>query len=249
MKKQLGLIGKTLKHSFSQKYFTDKFEREGLSDEWDYSLFELGKIEEIESIFTTYPNLVGLNVTIPYKLEVMDYLDWISTEAQNIGAVNTIVIENGQKKGLNTDVIGFRESLENFIGEDRDIKALVLGTGGASRAVTYVLEQMDIAYIVVSRSPDKDEISYTEIDAIVMEDHRLVINTTPVGTYPDIYASPNIPYQFLTRDHYLFDLVYNPEVTEFMKKGDQHYAHVQNGYEMLVGQAEAAWDMWKKVSI
>ncbi len=244
MKNQLGLIGKTLKHSFSKAYFEKKFSENGLSEEWAYDLYELAEIEEIEELWQSNLNLRGLNVTIPYKQEVIPYLDSLSREANEIGAVNTIKIKDGQKKGYNTDVIGFRDSLLDFLDGDTDLSALVLGTGGASLGIKYVLDDLEIKYAVVSRNKDKGDLTYTNLDSHTIEDHRLIINCTPAGTYPKIYDCPDIPYEFLTKRHYLYDLVYNPEVTEFMKRGEQNYAAATNGYAMLVGQAEAAWEIW-----
>ncbi|MEO9964550.1 MAG: shikimate dehydrogenase [Reichenbachiella sp.] len=243
--RRFGLIGKTLKHSFSKKYFTEKFTNEGITN-CQYDLFELENISEIEDLLKSHEDsLVGLNVTIPYKKLVIPYLDEIDVHAQSIGAVNTIQIHpDGRLIGHNTDYFGFIQALKNdWVLEGKS--ALVLGTGGASEAVKAALTNLGIPYLVVSRESGENRLSYQELSASdTLAGHQLVINTTPLGTFPQVDKKPDLPYEQLTADHLLFDLVYNPEITAFMQAGLDKRAKVKNGYQMLVGQAEAAWEIW-----
>lgn len=246
--KTFGLIGFPLGHSFSRRFFEEKFSVEKLSD-YEYVNFELKDISEFPSIFKHKDNICGLNCTIPYKQQIIPFLDEMDDVATKIGAVNTIKINrNGGQvklKGFNTDVIGFEQSLSLMLGTVRP-RAMVLGTGGASKAVIYVLAKMGIDYVQVSRtaSPTKGYITYSDIEESLMDDCKLIINTTPLGTFPKVDGAPDIPYQYLTSKHFLFDLVYNPEVTTFLKKGLEHGASIKNGSEMLKGQAIAAWNIW-----
>lgn len=242
--KEYGLIGRPLGHSNSARYFTDKFRREGI-DDCSYSLFELPSIEELPRLLAEHPDLRGFNVTIPYKREVMRYLDDLSLEARNIGAVNCVKRDGGRLVGYNTDAIGLRQSLARFLDRLPE-RALILGTGGASQAVQYILAEAGIAFDLVSRDPAKGNYTYDNLPCEVVEAARLIVNATPVGTYPNVDEAPRIPYAFVSPDHYLFDLVYNPPVTAFLDYGNQRGAHVCNGQEMFVGQAEAAWDIWNK---
>lgn len=239
--KKFGLIGFPLSHSFSKKYFEEKFQRERITD-YCYDLFELKNIEEFPSILKSNPDLVGLNVTIPYKESVIDYLDDISNEAQEIGAVNCIKIEKGKLKGFNTDTFGFENSLKRFLTRNPD-QTFILGTGGSSKAVAFVLKKLNFPFINVSREKKADCISYTEI-ASVMKTKNLYINTTPLGMFPVINAAPGIPYELLSVNDFLFDLVYNPAETEFLKRGRLHGTKTQNGLEMLQLQAEKSWEIW-----
>jgi shikimate dehydrogenase len=243
MSAQYGLIGRRIGHSFSERFFGEKFRREGIDA--SYGLFPLPSIDELPALIQSMPQLQGFNVTIPYKEEVMVYLDSLDPEAQEVGAVNCVKIENGKLRGYNTDVYGFRNSLLGFLGEERPY-ALVLGTGGAAKAVTYVLRGLGIDYISVSRSGKDGAVTYEDLiaDADIVGSHRLIVNTTPLGTYPDVDSAPVIPWEAVLPVHYLFDLVYNPEQTLFMKKGAALGARVMNGYEMLVGQAERSWEIW-----
>ncbi|RYY39435.1 MAG: shikimate dehydrogenase [Chitinophagaceae bacterium] len=241
--KRFGLIGRTLKHSFSKGYFTDKFLQEQRSD-CVYELYELDTIGAFPLLVAANPDLAGLNVTIPYKKEIIPFLDSLDPHAEAIGAVNTIRFENGKLEGYNTDWIGFRNALEPLLG-GRSVHALVLGTGGAAAAVRYALGQMSIPLQSVSRQRTNENISYEDLDARVLKAHQLIVQTTPLGTWPDVDGLPLLPYEALTPDHLLFDLVYNPEVTEFLRKGQERGATIRNGYEMLVGQAEAAWEIWQ----
>ena len=240
--KQYGLIGKKLGHSFSQKYFTEKFEAEGIEG-CEYSLFELGHIEEVKDLLQK-PNLAGLNVTIPYKQEVIPYLDELDETAQAVGAVNVIKpLGHNKWKGFNSDCLGFRDSLLPWLPNSYP-KALVLGTGGASKAVCYVLEEAGIDYKVVSRNPEEGQLSYAELTKTHAEEYKLWINTTPLGMFPKVEAKPDLPYEALGEENYLYDLVYNPDITAFMHEGADRGAKVQNGLPMLHGQAEAAWAIW-----
>ena len=237
-----GLIGYPLGHSFSKKYFADKFEREGITGNV-YELYPLEQIGQIEELLNSNPNLAGLNVTIPYKEQVIAYLDSMSPVVEEIGACNCIHIQEGRLMGHNTDVIGFSRSLLPKL-KPHHKKALILGTGGSSKAVAYTLKELNIPFLQVSRNPSEGMIGYEEMDQSMLEAHTLLINTTPVGMYPDIEKAPAIPYQFIGADHYLFDLVYNPERTRFLKEGAMRGATVENGSDMLVIQAEASWEIW-----
>jgi shikimate dehydrogenase len=240
--KLFGLIGYPLSHSFSKKYFTDKFQKEGIDDS-RYELFPIEKIDDISSLLDENFDLTGLNVTIPYKEQVIPYLHELSPAVQSIGACNCIHVVNGRLVGYNTDVIGFQKTLEPQLREHHT-KALVLGTGGAAKAVHHVLKLKGIEYIEVSRSARGEVISYDQIDEELMCSHTLIINTTPLGMYPHVDAAPNIPYAFLGRQHYLYDLVYNPNPTLFLKNGIDKGATVENGSEMLRIQAEESWKIW-----
>jgi len=240
--KLFGLIGYPLSHSFSKKYFTDKFQQEGIDDS-RYELFPIEKIDDISSLLDENLDLTGLNVTIPYKEQVIPYLHELSPAVQSIGACNCIHVVNGRLVGYNTDVIGFQKTLEPQLREHHT-KALVLGTGGAAKTVHHVLKLKGIEYIEVSRSARGEVISYDQIDEELMCSHTLIINTTPLGMYPHVDAAPNIPYAFLGRQHYLYDLVYNPNPTLFLKNGIDKGATVENGSEMLRIQAEESWKIW-----
>ncbi|MBQ5715876.1 MAG: shikimate dehydrogenase [Alistipes sp.] len=241
--KRFGLIGKKLGHSFSAKYFAEKFEREGLQ-ECDYSLYELPEIECVKEFMLT-PDLVGFNVTIPYKQQIIPYLDALDEQAREVGAVNCVKIErDGRRVGYNADVDGIRLSLDKLLGEEKVSAALILGTGGASQAVQYVLRERGISYKVVSREKSKADLTYDELTQDVMVTHRLIINASPVGMYPACENCPNIPYAMLSGSHYLFDLVYNPLTTRFMELGAEQGAATLSGIDMLYAQAESAWKIW-----
>ena len=241
--REFGLIGKTLKHSFSQKYFEEKFRREQITDA-SYSLFELTDIKQLTEFIRQHPQLVGFNVTIPYKQQIIPYLDELSEEAAAVNAVNTVVIERvGVQiltKGHNTDIIGFRESLREV---DLPKQALVLGTGGAAAAVTYVLENLGCRCTAISRDPQRG-LPYSALNADIIRQHKFIVNCTPLGTYPNINEKPDIPYEGLSGEHFLYDLVYNPSETAFLKEGILRGAKVQNGLQMLHAQAEASWRIW-----
>ncbi len=244
--KRFGLIGKKLGHSFSAKYFAEKFEREGLL-ECDYSLYELPEIECVKEFMLT-PDLVGFNVTIPYKQQIIPYLDTLDAQAREVGAVNCVKIErDGRRVGYNTDVDGIRLSLDKLLGGEKVSAALILGTGGASQAVQYVLRERGVDYKVVSRDKGKADLTYDELTQDVMATHRLIINASPVGMYPACDNAPNIPYAMLSGSHYLFDLVYNPLTTRFMELGAEQGAATLSGIDMLYAQAESAWEIWCRV--
>lgn len=241
--KLLGLIGHPVSHSFSKKYFAQKFAKENIKG-YDYQLFDLPSAEELPQLIETHPNLMGLNVTIPHKQTILPFLNEIDTNAQAIGAVNVIKIEGGLLKGYNSDYYGFKTSLLNQIKQERP-KALVLGTGGASKAVKIALEHLGISYQLVSRTAkSEDVLRYAQLTEKAITEHHLLINTTPLGTSPNTEACPAIPYHALTTQHYLHDLVYNPAETLFMKKGKARGASVKNGLEMLELQAEKSWEIW-----
>ncbi len=239
--KKLGLIGKKLNHSFSKKYFDEKFKEEKLND-WKFDLYELDDLDHLEKLIQT-ENLSGFSVTIPYKLEVMQLCSALSQDASSIGAVNCVKIYGRKLNGYNTDWLGFRDSLDpSFLNKTN--KALVCGTGGASRAIIYALRQMDIEIIQVSSSGRQDYLKYEDLNDDIIRDVQIIINCTHLGTFPNIKECISIPYEFINSNHYCYDLVYNPEETLFLKKCKEKGARVQNGYQMLVNQAELAWEIW-----
>lgn len=258
--KNYGLIGYPLSHSFSKKYFTEKFIAEKIKHT-AYDLYPLEHIKELPTLLHQNPNLCGLNVTIPHKVNVMKYLDWIEHDAKTAGAVNCIKViaespvsaafsgELGIKghdfrlEGYNTDIYGFDGSLSPLLNHHHD-KALILGDGGAARAVKCVLENKGIDYVSVTRKPAEGNILFSELTPHHIAAYKLIINTTPLGTYPNVDECPPIPYEAIGHHHLLFDLVYNPPLTLFMKKGQERGAATKNGYEMLVLQAEKAWEIW-----
>lgn len=239
-----GLIGQHLQHSFSPAYFAHKFEQEAILD-CVYKLFPLAQIEDFRLLLQKDLNLAGLNVTIPYKQAIIPFLDDLSPQALEIGAVNTIQFVKGKLIGHNTDVYGFQTSLEQALSPVHlHSKALILGTGGASKAVAYALQKMNIAYQYVSRVSTKQALSYTMLSPEVIQEHSIIINTTPLGMSPSVKTCPKLPYIALEPKHILFDLVYNPEQTLFLKRGIEQGAKTINGLEMLHLQAEKAWDIW-----
>jgi shikimate dehydrogenase len=263
--KHFGLIGFPLSHSFSKKYFEDKFAHEKIVDH-EYKLFPLEHISGLQALLHEHPNLCGLNVTIPHKITVLKYLDWVSHDAREVGAVNCIRISNespvmaafngevGIKghdfrlEGFNTDIYGFERSLKPLLTNAHE-KALVLGNGGAARAVKFVLDQLNIEYTIVTRKHSDESILFSELTQNMIDEHKLIINTTPLGTSPDVNECPLIPYQYIGSDHLLYDLIYNPEVTLFLQKGIEQGAMIKNGYEMLVLQAEKSWEIWNSKTI
>lgn len=243
-----GLIGYPLTHSFSQRYFTEKFAREGITDS-RYDLFELPDITALPDLFTI-PGLRGLNVTIPHKQAVLPYVNRLDSSAEKIGAVNVIRIEtDGSRTGYNSDYYGFRQSLTEWLTSlnrtTAGLRALVLGTGGASKAVTVALTDLGIAYNYVSRTKTATMLTYDELPN-VLADYELIINGSPVGTYPRIDEAPALPYSLLTNRHLLYDLVYNPAETKFMQLGHQYGAATRNGLRMLELQADKAWEIWQQ---
>jgi len=240
--KQFGLIGRHIDYSFSRAYFAAKFEEENLKD-YNYKNFDLPSIEDAKPLLKR-TDLAGLNVTIPYKKEIMSLVDHLSDEAEKIGAVNTLIFQkDGRVMGANTDCYGFEKALKERLQKHPE-KALILGTGGAAAAIEYVLKKNSITYQFVSRHPEKGQLSYEDLHASGLETTPLIINTTPVGTFPNIEAAPDIPYKQLNKNHILFDLIYNPEKTQFLKNGAQQGATIINGYPMLVYQAEKSWELW-----
>lgn len=241
--RRYGLIGRTLAHSFSQRYFEDKFAREHIADA-EYRLYELSEVADFERLQSSMPDLCGLNVTIPYKQAILPYLDALSSEAEVIGAVNCIDIRDGRMTGYNTDVEGIRATLAGLFDGHTPGAALVLGSGGASRAVQFVLAQWNIPYSIVSRDAAKGNMTYADLDAETLRVHDLIINTTPVGMWPAVDAAPRLPYDLLDSRHMLFDLIYNPEQTLLMRLASARGAAVAGGMEMLRVQAEASWRIW-----
>lgn len=236
--KKLGLIGKNISYSFSKKYFEDKFQKLMLKG-YSYSIFDLNEIDEVKNLFSV-PDLAGFNVTIPYKEKIIDYLDELSDEAKNIGAVNCVLIENGKKTGYNTDAFGFEKTLLLHKKTHHD-SAIILGNGGAAKAVKYVLDKHGIPSVTVSRST---EINYDNLDAATVENHKLIIQCTPVGTFPNVEDCLNFPFEGLSKDHLIIDLIYNPNYTRFIINAAEKGAKTVNGYYMLEQQAEKAWEIW-----
>lgn len=244
--KKYGLIGYPLTHSFSKRFFTEKFEKEGIIS--TYENFEIEKISLFPEVVKNNPEVIGLNVTIPYKEQVIPYLDELDAAAEEVGAVNTVKIDRSKKgyylKGFNTDTFGFETTLKPLLKKYHK-KALILGTGGASKAIKYVLGKLEIDYIAASiEELKKNEITYAEINEKMMEERLLIIHATPLGTHPNVDSYPPIPYNFISSKHLLFDLVYNPAVTKFMEKGKARGATVKNGYDMLLQQALKSYEIW-----
>jgi len=245
MEKIFGLIGATVSHSFSKSYFDEKFFREGLRD-YHYELFPLSKIQEIETLLKENKALCGLNVTLPYKEKVLKYLDEIDPAARKIGAVNVIKVQNGKLKGFNTDSDAFYETIEKWLPKDKSIKALILGSGGSSKAVQQAITKLGIEFKIVSRDKANGDYSYEEINANHKEiaDSHLVINTTPLGMFPNTDSMPALDLDHLMKDHYVYDLIYNPARTKFLQKAEMCGATIKNGLEMLHIQAEKSWQIW-----
>jgi len=239
--KKFGLIGKTLGHSFSKSFFEEKFDKEDIKNA-SYNNFPLDNVDEFKTLIKEH-SFCGMNVTIPYKVSIIPMLDELSEEVKAIGAVNTIQFTQGKLVGYNTDYIGFHNSLKPFL-ENTMEKALILGTGGASKAVVYALEKIGISCTCVSRNPVGTQLNYEDLNEFVIKHHLLIINTTPLGTSPNTDQCPDIPYQFIGDKHLLMDLVYNPSETLFLKKGKHKGANILNGKSMLIHQAEEAWKIW-----
>ncbi|MGD1845154.1 MAG: shikimate dehydrogenase family protein [Salibacteraceae bacterium] len=239
---EFGLIGYPLEHSFSPGWFAKKFQREGITHH-QYRAFPLVRIQDFSDLVRRHPDLAGLNVTIPYKQLIIPFLDRLSPEAIAVSAVNTLAREKGEWVGYNTDIIGFRETLKPLL-KTHHRHALILGSGGASLAVGFVLDQLGIEYRVVSRTPFNNQLAYDALDAVSMDYYSVIINTTPVGMFPHVNHAPTIPYPAIGPQHLLYDLVYNPAETQFLQKGKAQGAQVVNGLGMLEMQAEASWDIW-----
>jgi len=245
MEKIFGLIGLTVSHSFSKSYFDEKFFREGFRD-YRYELFPLKNIGDLETLIKETKGLTGLNVTIPYKEDVMKYLNEVDPAAQRIGAVNVIKFKDGKRIGFNTDSEAFRETLEKWLPKDKKFQALILGTGGSSKAVQEALKKLKIDFKVASRDKAKGDYSYEDINKnhdIITSSH-LIINTTPLGMSPNNDSLPPIDYEHISKDHYVYDLIYNPARTLFLQKAEMRGATVKNGLEMLHVQAEKSWQIW-----
>lgn len=245
MEKIFGLIGATVSHSFSKTYFDEKFFREGLRD-YRYELFPLSTISDIEALVKETKGLTGLNVTIPYKEQVIKFLDEIDPIAKKIGAVNVISFKNGKLAGYNTDSDAFYETIERWLPKDKTFKALILGTGGSSKAVQVALIKLKIPFEVVSREKSKNTITYGEVEKNPekITGSNLVINTTPLGMSPNTEAMAPIDYELIGSDHYVYDLIYNPARTLFLQKSEMRGAIIKNGLEMLHVQAEKSWNIW-----
>ena len=241
-----GLIGYPLSHSFSKQFFTEKFEKEQIAN-CNYELYPIEKADEILALIQANPNLAGLNVTIPHKVNIIPFLTALDDAAKQIGAVNCISIDQSNNKpilkGYNTDAYGFEQSLKPLL-KNHHQKALIFGDGGAAKAVKYVLKQLHIPYLVVVRNQAPNAILYSALTAKILEEYTILINTTPLGMLPDLNSYPPIPYQYLTPQHLAYDLVYNPEETEFLKRSKAKGAKIKNGLEMLYLQAERSWYIW-----
>jgi shikimate dehydrogenase len=250
--KLFGLIGYPLSHSFSEKYFTEKFKREKIAG-CQYKLFPLHFISELPVLLSAYPELWGLNVTIPYKEQVIPFMDELDETALEAGAVNTIAIRHRSDtsrvilKGYNTDMFGFRESIRPILRNHHQ-QALILGTGGAAKAIAAVLRSMNIRYLFVSRQPEAGEVSYAELNAAAVQHYPFIINCTPIGMHAQDGSCPPIPYEHLSEKNFLYDLIYNPEETEFLKRGKAKGALVKNGFDMLRLQADKAWQIWESTA-
>jgi shikimate dehydrogenase len=241
---KFGLVGKNISYSFSKKYFTEKFEKLNLKN-YKYVNFDIPEIEEFPFLlYHREEEFRGLNVTIPYKQSIIKYLDDLSENAKAIGAVNTIKITHDNELiGYNTDIYGFTNSIKPLLNIESK-KALILGTGGASKAIAFSLKKMGIDFKFVSRSKSGNVLLYNELDEKILENHQIIINCTPVGTFPNINEKPQIPYSFITKNHIAFDLIYNPEETAFLKAAKKQGAKIKNGLEMLQLQAEKSWEIW-----
>ena len=245
LRRRFGLLGRNISYSFSKGYFTEKFSDEVFAGN-SYENFDISEINYFTELIKNNPDLNGLNVTIPYKEQVIPFLDKLSKKATLIGAVNTIKFTKNKKlKGYNTDYYGFKKSLKPLLQEHHK-KALILGTGGASKGVAFALDELGILYTFVSREAKENIIDYDLINATTFDNFQIIINCTPVGTSPNIEACPNIPYEFFTEKHIAYDLIYNPEETQFLKNAKKNGATIKNGYDMLIFQAEKAWKIWNK---
>lgn len=246
--KKYGLLGYPLKHSFSQRFFTEKFERESIDAQ--YLNFEIPDIADISRIIESNEDLIGLNVTLPYKEKVIPFLNELDESAERIGAVNVIKINRDNSiirlKGYNTDIIGFQDSLAKLIDPRLHKKALILGTGGASKAVYRGLINLGVEPVYVSRTPAGNVYTYSDLDKEIIDEYKIIVNTSPLGTFPDTGQAPDIPYRFLSDEHLLYDLVYNPAETKFLRLGREKGATIKNGAEMLELQALAAWGIWNQ---
>lgn len=243
MEKVFGLIGAAVSHSFSKSYFDEKFFREGFRD-YHYELFALENIKELKKLISETKGLSGLNVTIPYKEQVINFLNEVDPIAKKIGAVNVIKFQEGKLIGFNTDSDAFRETLENWLPKKKSFQTLILGTGGSSKAVQEALKKLKITFKVASRDKEKGDYAYEEINESIITKSNLIINTTPLGMSPDTNSMPPIDYELITKDHFVYDLIYNPARTMFLQKAEMRGATIKNGLEMLHVQAEKSWQIW-----
>jgi len=241
-KNKYGLVGKNISYSFSRGYFADKFKTLGLKG-YSYENFDLEQIESLKELINSNTDLRGLNVTIPYKEEVLPYLDKLNKKAKKIGAVNTIKFTKKGLKGYNTDIYGFKKSIKPFL-KKRHKHALIFGTGGASKAIAFVFEELNIEYKYVSRNPSENQLSYASLNESIIKENLILVNCTPIGTFPNTNEKPDIPYHYISKKHLLFDLIYNPEKTTFLKLGEERGAAICNGLRMLELQAEKSWKIW-----
>lgn len=241
-KNKYGLVGKNISYSFSEKYFVEKFKQLGLTG-YSYKNFDLAQIEDFQDLILQNKNLKGLNVTIPYKEAVLPYLHTLDKKAKRIGAVNTIKFTKKGLKGYNTDIYGFKKSIQPLLKKHHN-SALILGTGGASKAVAFVFDELRIKFKFVSRNPDKNQFGYGDLNEKILKKYSILINCTPLGTFPRIDEKPPIPYQLITEKHLLFDLIYNPKKSVFLQEGEKQRASICNGLRMLELQAEKAWEIW-----
>lgn len=239
---RFGLIGRNISYSFSKGYFTKKFNELGLNTH-SYENFDIQEIGQFKDLLQQNPTIKGFNVTIPYKEQIIPFLTNLEEEAKNIGAVNTIKVGRDGTVGYNTDAHGFHRSIAPYL-EKHHTHALILGTGGASKAIAYVFKKIGIAFTFVSRNPRTEQLNYSDLDRELMLKNTVLINCTPLGTYPDVGNRPDIPYQFITQKHLLYDLIYNPDKTEFLRLGEHSGAKIVNGSKMLEFQAEKAWEIW-----
>jgi shikimate dehydrogenase len=246
--KRFGLVGYPLGHSFSKLYFERKFEKMGISSTHKYELLEVEYLKDFPALWDRYEDLQGVNVTVPHKINIMRFLDRLDSSAQKVEAVNVVKREGGKLIGYNSDIYGFKQSLQNWLTDVPSVpsEALILGTGGSSQAVQIALMELGVDFQTVSRRADQGDMMYTalERDENIVSSHKLIINTTPVGMHPKVDDAPPIPYDQITSEHLMFDLVYNPEETIFMKEGIAKGAKVSNGLEMLYLQAEKSWEIW-----
>ncbi|WP_185849123.1 shikimate dehydrogenase family protein [Blattabacterium cuenoti] len=241
-----GLIGRDIKYSFSKRFFIEKFKNESIINV-NYEIFDIPRIENVLFVFQN-PYLKGCNVTIPYKTSIIPFLTKIMPKAKSIGSVNVVKIHNKCRTGFNTDVLGFEYSFKKDLNQfenKRNLKALILGTGGVSKTISFVLEKLQISYQYVSRKRKKSFLVYEDINQNLLKEYKIIINCTPVGTYPNINSCPSLPYQYISSEHYFYDLVYNPNKTLFLKKAEKKGALIKNGLEMLYIQAEESWNIWK----
>ena len=241
-KNNYGLVGKNISYSFSESYFADKFKKLGLSG-YSYRNYDLAHIEDFKELVGEDKNFKGLNVTIPYKEAVIPYLDKLDKKARKVGAVNTVKFTKKGLNGYNTDIYGFKKSIKPHLRKHHK-RALILGTGGASKAVAFVFKELGIKFKFVSRTAKKNQLLYDDLDEKTMKKYKVLVNCTPLGTFPNIEEKPAIPFQLISDKHLLFDLIYNPEKTAFLREGEKQGATIRNGLRMLELQAEKSWKIW-----